>query len=120
MHDLVASCRSVFTHSKRKAEPTRVRTLRGLRQNEDVFEIAKRVMKLGKVGATRGDETGQLFELRNSDGGLHVSRLEVVADMAVNIFVVVARWQVAEFPLKAATAGVRLSGITPAVAAPIA
>ena len=103
-----------------KAEPAWIRMLGGFGQNENVVEIAQRGVKFGEVRAPGGDEAGQLLELRDSDCRLHVGRFEVVTDVAVNIFVVVSAGQVAQFPFKAATAGVGFSGIAPAVAAPVA
>ena len=49
-----------------------------------------------------------------------VERLQIVAEMGVNVFVVVALRQFAELPVEAFAAGVVLAAGAPAVAAPIA
>ena len=63
---------------------------------------------------------GQLFQLRQPDGGLHVGHLQVVADVGVDVFVIVAAGQLAQLPLEALAAGIVFAGFAPAVAAPVA
>ncbi len=55
-----------------------------------------------------------------ADGGLEIGDLEVVADVRVDVLVVVAEGKVAVLPLEALAAGVVLAGIAPAVASPVA
>src|SRR6185312_13556490 len=59
-------------------------------------------------------------ELLAADGGLHVERLEIVAQVAVDVLVVVALGQRAEAPAEPLAAGVVLPRGAPAIAAPIA
>src|SRR5580658_1102706 len=92
----------------------------GFGQNENVVKIAEGSLQLGEVLASLGDEARQLLELRDSDGGLHVGRFEVVADVAIDVFVVVSGGQIAKFPFEAPTAGIGFPRIAPAVAAPVA
>src|SRR3984893_15730665 len=119
-HDLIAGRGRILSDSERKAEPAWVRMCGGFGQDENVVEIAEGGVKFSKVRAPRGDEARQLLELRDSDCGLHVVRFEVVADVTVDIFVVVSAGQIAKFPFKATTARVGLAGIAPAVTAPVA
>src|SRR5580698_1832172 len=119
-YDLAAGCGCILANGERKTKPAWVRMFGGFGHDEDVVKIAERSVKCGEICAPSGDESGQLLELCDSDGGLQVSCLEVVTDVAVNIFVVVSAWQIAKFPFKAATAGIRFSRIAPAVTTPIA
>src|ERR1700674_5573762 len=119
-HDLGAGCGRILSNRERKAEPAWVRMCGGFGQDENVVEIAEGGVKFSEVRAPCGDEARQLLELRDSDCGLHVGRFEVVADVIVDIFVVVSARQIAKFPFKAATARVGLAGIAPAVTAPVA
>lgn len=66
------------------------------------------------------DEIRQLFELASSDGSLRIERLQVVAKVAVNIFMVVSFGQFSKLPAKPLPAGVILAGSAPTVPAPIA
>src|ERR1700674_2249812 len=104
-HDLAAGCGRILSDSEWKAKPAWVRMRGGLGQDENVVEVAERGGKFGVVGAPGGNKARQLLELCDSDCGLHVGRLEVVADVAVNIFVIVSAGQIAKFPFKAAPAG---------------
>lgn len=86
----------------------------------------KHVIKVGEADAegfpvllTRFDEGGELFELLTADGGLRVERLQVITEVAVDVFVIVAFGEFAELPAEAFVAGVVLAGGAPAVAAPI-
>ncbi len=66
------------------------------------------------------DEVAEAAELDAADGCLWVEGLEVVAEVAVDVFVVVALGEFAELPLEALAAGVVFSGRAPAVSAPVA
>lgn len=82
--------------------------------------MGQALLEEGEVALARGDEVGRLGQLCQPAGGLHVGDLEVVAQMAVGVFVVVAVWQGAQFPAKALVAGVVAPGRAVAVAAPVA
>src|SRR5262249_54041663 len=56
----------------------------------------------------------------SADRRLDVEGLQVVAQVAVNVLVVVARRQVAELPAEALAASVVLAGRTPAIPTPVA
>ena len=64
-------------------------------QDEEVVKIAQCGVKLGEVRAARRNEARQFFELRDSDCGLHVGGFQVIADVAVDVFVVIPVRQVA-------------------------
>jgi len=49
----------------------------------------------------------------NADGGLHVRELEVVANVRIDVLVVVSAGELAELPLEALAAGVVFAGSAP-------
>ncbi len=73
-----------------------------------------------EIAAAGFDEAGQLGDLCQADGGLQIRRLQVVSQVRVDVFVVVAGRQIAQLPTEALAAGVVLAGVAPAVAAPVA
>lgn len=65
------------------------------------------------------DESGQAADLDASDGGLDIEWLHVVAEVRIDVFVVVTFGEFAELPHEAFAAGVILAGRAPAIAAPV-
>ena len=92
----------------------------GQAEFEDIFEISETSAEDFPVALAGFDEGGEFFELLTADGGLGVERLEVVAEVAVDVFVVVSLGQLAELPTEAFAAGVVFAGGAPTVAAPVA
>ena len=72
------------------------------------------------VALARRDEALEARQLGAADGRLHVGGLEVVAEVAVDVLVVVAVGQGAELLAEALAAGVVLAARAVAVAAPVA
>jgi multidrug efflux pump subunit AcrB len=71
--------------------------------------------------ANGADQTlGQPAQLHAPDGRLHVERLQVVAEVLVNVFVIVALGEFAKLPVEAVAAGVVVATVAPAVAPPVA
>lgn len=73
----------------------------------------------GEIASARSGKVIQAFELLQSHGGLHVSDLEVIAQMRIDVFVIVPLWQQRELPLKTSFAAVVPARGTPAVPAPV-
>ena len=94
--------------------------MRGQREIKDVGDTIKTGAERFPILLTRFDEGGEFLELLATDGSLGIERLQVIAKVAVNVFVVVALGEFAELPAKAFVAGVVLAGSAPAVASPIA
>ena len=92
----------------------------GQAEFEDIFEVGETSSEDFPVAFASFDEGGKFFELLTADGCLGVERLEVVAEVAVDIFVIVALRQLAELPTEAFAAGVVFAGGAPAVATPVA
>ena len=89
-------------------------------QNEMLLPLLEELEIKRGVRAARGDEGGELLELRAADGGLHFADLEVVAEVGIDVLVVVAEGKFAELPAEALAAGVADAGLAPAIAAPVA
>ena len=62
----------------------------GQAEFEDIFQVSKARAEDFPVPFAGFDEGGEFFELLPAYGGLGVERLEVVAEVAINVFVVVA------------------------------
>ena len=93
---------------------------RAFRQQQEIFERLQAVIQVLEISSPGGDEAGEFCQLRHADGGLHVGQLQVVADVGVGVFVIVAAGQIAQLPIEALAAGVVFSRLAPAVAAPVA
>jgi hypothetical protein len=92
----------------------------GQAEFEDIFEVSEARAEDFPVAFASLDEAGEFFQLLTADGGLGVERLEVVAEVAVNVFVVVSLGQLAELPTEALATGVVFARGAPAVATPVA
>src|SRR5687767_8655805 len=65
------------------------------------------------------DESREFLQLGDADGGLHIGRLQVVADVRVDVLVIVPVRQMTKLPVESLAAGVFFSGFTPAIASPV-
>ena len=73
-----------------------------------------------KIPAPGFDESRQLAELRHADRGLHVGGLQVIADVRIDVLVIVAVRQAAKLPIESLAAGILAARFAPAIAPPIA
>ena len=87
--------RRVGAHGDGKAKPTRIRSGRSFGQDQEIAKRGQPFPQLREVLFALRDEAGQLFHLCQADGGLHVGELQIVADVRIGVFVVVAAGQVA-------------------------
>lgn len=62
-----------------EAEPGRIAVGRGLRQDQELLQRLEPFLEVAEVRLARLDETLDLVELGDTDRGLHVRELEVVA-----------------------------------------
>src|SRR5271170_3154050 len=77
-------------------------------------------MQSAEVRPASCRERLELVQLCYADSSLHVGQLQVVADVGVDVLVVITPRQLAKFVLEAFAAGVLLTGSAPAVATPVA
>src|SRR4051794_26227649 len=90
LNQLLARKGRLGTDGKRKTKPAWFRTGGRLREDEKLCETLQAFMQRGKIAAAGSNEVGQPGELRHTQGGLHVGRFEIVADVGVGVLVVVA------------------------------
>src|SRR5919198_5922082 len=98
MHQLVPREWGAGADRDRKTEPARLGSGGGPRQDQVFFQIAEAVVEGREIAPTGGDEIGQFLQLGNADGRLHVGGLQVVTDVRVGVFVVVATGELTELP----------------------
>ena len=91
-----------------------------MRKYQEVSPALQPLVEQPKIAPAGFDETRQFLNLRNADGGLQVCGLEIVADVRIDVLVIVAIRQLALLPLKTFPASVGFTRLTPAIAPPIA
>ena len=89
-------------------------------EGEAILEVGETFAEVLPIAPAGLDERGEALHLLPSDGGLDVEGLEVVAEVGVDVLVIVAFGQLAELPGEALTAGIVDPARAPAVAAPVA
>src|ERR1035441_3374042 len=101
-------------------EPRRVR-LRGRGvQNQVPLVLLQAGGQRGVVAFSGGYELIDLAQLGHPNGGLHIGHLEVVADVRIDVFVIVTEGKRAELLGEAFAAGVVFAAGAVAIASPIA
>ena len=103
----------------RKSKPRGITVRRCLGKHDAVFQPCQFRFQKGEVGLSRLNEGSGLLELRETTGGLHVADLQIVADMAIGVFVIIAMRQVAELPVEPFVTGVVLAWKAITVTSPI-
>lgn len=104
----------------REAEPGRIAVRGGLGNIQEGAQAGQARLQQREVALAGGDELRRALELRQTAGGLHVGDLEVVAEVGVDVFVIVALRQGAELLAESLATGIVTAGGTVAVAAPVA
>ena len=92
----------------------------GQSEVEEFLEAMQTTAKEFPVLLTRLDKVGQAPELDPADGGLGIEGLHIVAEVGIDIFVVVTFGELAELPHEAFAAGIVFPRRAPAVSPPIA
>ena len=107
------------THGNQETEPGRTAVLGRFRQNYLVCNGFQSLAQAVPVVAAALDEVGELLQLFAADGSLHIGDLQIVAEVAVDILVVIACGQLAVLPVKTVTAEIILTGGADAVTTPV-
>ena len=102
------------------AKPGRVGPGRRAVQDQVALMFLQAGFEHRVIAFPRSDDLLELCQLRHADGGLHVRHLQVVADVRVNVFVIIAEGQRAELLRETFAAGVILAAGAVAVPAPVA
>ena len=94
-----------------------------LRLRQDQLRIRSALDEEGlqklEVVLTACDEARELLELCNTDRRLHIGGLQIIAEVAVDILVVIALRKLAILPVKAVVTGIIVPWCAPAVTAPV-
>ena len=80
-----------------KGEPGGIAAFYSLGKNETIFVFPKSGRPLFEICAPSGTETIKFLQLLDTDGGLNVRSLKIVADMGIDIFVVIPLGKIAIF-----------------------
>jgi len=118
--DVVAGEPGTFPDGNHVTEPGGIGILCGPGQDEAVCIGCHDLGEFKEILLTPGDEVRKFLELGAANGGLHIRHLEVVAYVAVNVFMVVAIGQSAKLLAEALAAGVVFPTCAVAVPAPVA
>ena len=94
--------------------------MRGEAEVEGFFEPAEAGAQIFPIAFSCLDKGRELLELLATNRSLDIQRLQVVAEVAVYVFMIVSPRQLAELPIEALVARVVPARGTPAVPAPIA
>lgn len=89
-------------------------------QDQEILAVGQLFLDIGKMCFSLGDERGRLFNLCQGAGGLGVSDLQVIAKMAVGVFVIIAGGQGAKLPIESLATGIVAAGGAVAVSSPVA
>src|SRR5258708_31216606 len=84
------------------------------REFEKFTEVGETAAEVFPIGFTCFDEGGKFFELLASYGRLWIEWLQVVAEVTINVLVIVTFRQFAQLPAEAFTAGVVHAARAPA------
>src|SRR5271167_4758068 len=90
------------------------------RELEEFAQVGQAAAQILPIVLSSLHKIRQSFELATPDRRLGIERLQIVAEMAVDVFVVVTLRQFAELPAEPLVARVVLARRTPAVATPVA
>ena len=118
--DVVAGEPGAFPDGDHVTKPGGIGVFRGLGQDEKVFVGFKEFIEFMEVFLAPGDELLEFLELGAADGGLHVRDFEIITDVTVNVFVVIAEGQAAELLAEAFSAGVAFPPGAITIPAPVA
>ena len=86
---------------------------------EEILQLLESTPQAFPVPFACFHKVGQAFDLDATDGRLDVEGFDVIAEVGIDVFMVVSLGEFAELPLEAFAAGVVLAGGAPAVAAPV-
>ena len=87
---VVAGKTGLIFHRDDITEPGGIGVLRGSGKDEVVFAGFQNPGEFPEILLAPGNELSEFPELGAADGGLYVRDLEVIANVAVNVFVVIA------------------------------
>jgi len=94
--------------------------MRGQHEIEELGAVIKATAKVFPIINASLDELRQTLKLNAANGSLNIEGFEIIAEMGIDVFVVVALGEFAELPVESFAAGIVFAAGAPAIAAPIA
>ncbi len=85
-----------------------------------MFQSVETAAQLFPVSFSGLNKIREALDLHPADGGLDVEGFDVVAEVGVDVLVIISLWKFSKLPLETLATSVVLSGWAPTVAAPIA
>ncbi len=82
--------------------------------------VAEPGLQICKIALSRVDERRQFLQLRNAHGRLHVGGFEIIANVRIDVFVIVAVRQLSQLPVETLAAGILFTRSAPAIPSPVA
>ena len=117
--DEFISVSSLFTCDQ-EAEPAWSGILSRYRKDQTVLCLSESCSQAVEVVASALHEGREFLELGTSDGCLEVCGFQVISEMGIYIFVVIAKRKLTVLSVKAVSAEVVMSGRADTVTAPVA
>ena len=108
-----------FPAGDKETKPARSGVLGRNREDQAVFRLRKSGSQTVKVVSSALHEGREFLDLRAADRCLKVCRFQVIAEMGVYIFVVIAQWKFSVLSVETMSAHIVMSGRADAVAAPV-
>lgn len=118
-HQLISFESAVLLHRQDETEPSRIALEGGFRKQQEFGVFPESVTESLKIALSGFDELGELENLRGTDRRLHIRHLQVIANVGIYVFVVIAVWQRAELLSKSLAARVVITAIAVTVSSPI-
>src|SRR5712664_4979020 len=112
--------RCIPTERQAEPKPGRLTVCCGDRQQKNIFEMLKAIPQIFPIASTCLNEFIQPFKLGEPDRGLHVGNLQIIAEVRVDIFVIISERQFSELPAKPLLASVVLARVAVTIPSPIA
>jgi len=92
----------------------------GQHEIEELGAVIKATAKVFPIINASLDELRQTLKLNAANGSLNIEWFEIIAEVGIDVFVVVALGEFAELPVESFAAGIVFAAGAPAIAAPIA
>src|SRR5690348_3838274 len=93
--------------------------MRGEHEIEKLGEIIQAAPQIFPIINARLDELRETVKLHAADRGLNIERFEIIPEVRIDVFMIVALRQFAELPIESFATSVVLAAGAPTIAAPI-
>ena len=108
----------IFLHGDEETKPRGLRVLLGLGKEKTLHTLQTVIHRLIVLSSALHNEV-ELLQLGTANSCLKICGFEVIAQMTINIFMVIALRQLTKLTSKATTTGIIHTTYAPAVTAPV-